>query len=146
MPGAAMAVFTTTATVMADVPVVPPHLSHFIQVPYTGAIPHQHEVAALAAHLSFVALGSRLGAACGGAGFAPSLRLEVLGRRELVLGLRSRQRESRRRRGRGGRRAGGGDRVRVTGLSVRERVRALGHVARPGPPGSRETRRSGSCV
>src|ERR1700687_5831942 len=40
MPGAAMAVFTTTAPVMADVPVVPPHLSHFIQVPYTGAIPH----------------------------------------------------------------------------------------------------------
>ena len=59
---------------------------------HAGAIPHQREVAALAAHLALVALGLGFGAAFGlgggqrlrGAGLAPLQRFELLGRREIV--------------------------------------------------------------
>jgi hypothetical protein len=102
---------------------------------HAGAIPHQHEVAALAVRLAFVSLGVRLGAACGGAGFAPSSRFEIPGRRELVLGLRSRQRKSRHRRveaGGGAGRADRGDRRAHDDEIVGARAcQTLGDVARP---------------
>src|SRR6266702_8429427 len=59
---------------------------------HARAIPHQREVAALAAHLAFVALGLGFRAALGlgghhglrGAGLAPLERFELLGGREVV--------------------------------------------------------------
>src|SRR5215510_12128025 len=56
------------------------------------AVAHQREVQALRAHLAFVALGFRFGAARGGGRLGVGLgkrdlRFELLGRRELALGL-----------------------------------------------------------
>src|SRR2546423_2331863 len=56
------------------------------------AVAHQREVHALRAHLAFVALGFRLGAARGRGGLGVrlskrDLRFELLGGRELALGL-----------------------------------------------------------
>src|SRR5215470_3803786 len=58
-----------------------------------GAVAHQREVHALRAHLAFVALGFRFGAARGGRCLGVrlgerNLRFELLGGRELALGLR----------------------------------------------------------
>src|SRR3954471_10005453 len=60
---------------------------------HTRPIPHQREVAALAAHLAFVALGLGFRAALGlagdcdlrAAGLAPLQGLQLLGGREVVL-------------------------------------------------------------
>ena len=59
---------------------------------HAGAIPHQREVAALAAHLAFVAFGLGFGAAFGlgrggglrAAGLAPLQGFQLLGWREVV--------------------------------------------------------------
>src|SRR5439155_25287085 len=56
------------------------------------AVAHQREVQALRAHLAFVALGFRFGAARGGGRLGVrlgegDLRFELLGGRELALGL-----------------------------------------------------------
>ena len=78
---------------------------------HAGAVPHQREVAALAAHLAFVAFGLGFGAAFGlgrrgglrGAGLAPLQGFQLFGRRQVVLGFllqRDRAFERCRRRGR----------------------------------------------
>src|SRR3954463_8918466 len=62
---------------------------------HTRAIPHQREVAALAAHLAFVALGLCFRPAFGfsrcdslrRSGLAPLQRFQLLRRREVVLAL-----------------------------------------------------------
>src|SRR5450432_3972572 len=62
---------------------------------HTCPVPHQRKMSALAAHLSFVAFGLRLGAAfgfrwsgrCGGAGLAPLQGFQLFGRRQIVLGF-----------------------------------------------------------
>src|SRR5580765_5305793 len=58
---------------------------------HAGAIAHQREVAALAAHLALVALGLGLGAAFGGdrlgVALLPLQALQRLRRRQLLLGL-----------------------------------------------------------
>ena len=62
---------------------------------HAGAVPHQGEIAALRAHLAFVALGLGFGAAfglaggggCGGAGLAPIQGFQLFRRREVVARL-----------------------------------------------------------
>ena len=115
---------------------------------HAGPVPHQREVAALAAHLAFVALGLGFGAAFGlagatawrgGAGLAPLQGFQLFGRRQVVARLpasaRPRLRWVSETRalgpwrgdrgdvaGRRGRRTSATPRI-TTRLSVRERVR-----------------------